>query len=317
MSAIHIHPSLDNGIRPARADFAGGTLQCLCATDKVEVAVGAQTLHNHACGCTKCWKPAGAIFSVVAVVPRDKVSVVAHPEKLQIVDESAVIQRHACRECGAHLFGRIENPGHAFYGLDFVHTELSPQEGWSAPGFVALEVQLGVAQLGLGLLQAGLEGAQGFLAGAVQGFVELRLGLAAPGAQGVQLGLQLRAAQAYQQLALLHVVATPHVQRLDAALGLGGDYDFGGVRLALQQQGLGVQTQVQGDGDDYQEQQGCEQLPALHRAGLPSAARIIPMLVHRGRQGGHCGSNRRQRSSSCSSACSPLPDGAEGKREEA
>jgi len=137
MSAIHIHPSLDNGIRPARADFAGGTLQCLCATDKVEVAVGAQTLHNHACGCTKCWKPAGATFSVVAVVPRDKVSVVAHPEKLQIVDDSAVIQRHACRECGAHLFGRIENPGHAFYGLDFVHTELSPQEGWSAPGFAA------------------------------------------------------------------------------------------------------------------------------------------------------------------------------------
>lgn len=137
MSAIHIHPSLDNGIRPARADFAGGTLQCLCATDKVEVAVGAQTLHNHACGCTKCWKPAGATFSVVAVVPRDKVSVVAHPEKLQVVDESAVIQRHACRECGAHLFGRIENPGHAFYGLDFVHTELSPQEGWSAPGFAA------------------------------------------------------------------------------------------------------------------------------------------------------------------------------------
>lgn len=137
MSAIHIHPSLDNGIRPARADFAGGTLQCLCATDKVEVVVGAQTLHNHACGCTKCWKPAGATFSVVAVVPRDKVSVVAHPEKLQIVDDSAVIQRHACRECGAHLFGRIENQGHAFYGLDFVHTELSPQEGWSAPGFAA------------------------------------------------------------------------------------------------------------------------------------------------------------------------------------
>lgn len=137
MSAIHIHPSLDNGIRPARADFAGGTLQCLCATDKVEVAVGAQTLHNHACGCTKCWKPAGATFSVVAVVPRDKVSVVAHPEKLQVVDESAVIQRHACRECGAHLFGRIENQAHAFYGLDFVHTELSPQEGWSAPAFAA------------------------------------------------------------------------------------------------------------------------------------------------------------------------------------
>ncbi|MCJ1886477.1 S-(hydroxymethyl)glutathione synthase [Pseudomonas sp. LA21] len=137
MSAIHIHPSVDSGIRPEKPGFSGGTLQCRCATDKVEVTVGAQTLHNHACGCTKCWKPAGATFAVIAVVPRDKVSVTAHPEKLQIVDESAVIQRHACRECGVHLFGRIENKGHAFYGLDFVHTELSPQEGWSAPGFAA------------------------------------------------------------------------------------------------------------------------------------------------------------------------------------
>jgi len=137
MSTIHLHPSLDNGIRPEQPGFSGGTLQCLCATDKVEVAVGAQTLHNHACGCTKCWKPEGATFAVIAVVPRDKVSVVAHPEKLHIVDENAVIQRHACRECGAHLFGRIENKGHAFYGLDFVHTELSPQQGWSAPGFAA------------------------------------------------------------------------------------------------------------------------------------------------------------------------------------
>lgn len=94
-------------------------------------------MHNHACGCTKCWKPEGATFAVIAVVPRDKVSVVANPQKLHIVDENAAIQRHACRECGAHLFGRIENKDHAFYGLDFVHTELSPQEGWSAPGFAA------------------------------------------------------------------------------------------------------------------------------------------------------------------------------------
>lgn len=35
------------------------------------------------------------------------------------------------------MFGRIENPEHAFHGLDFIHTELSPQTGWSAPGFAA------------------------------------------------------------------------------------------------------------------------------------------------------------------------------------
>jgi len=134
LSDIKLHPSLDNGLSPAAADFTGGTLQCLCAVDKVEVTIAAQTLHNHACGCSKCWKPAGATFAVIAVVPRDAVSITAHAEKLAVVDENAVIQRHACH---AHLYGRIENKDHAFYGLDFVHTELSPQAGWSAPGFAA------------------------------------------------------------------------------------------------------------------------------------------------------------------------------------
>jgi len=35
------------------------------------------------------------------------------------------------------MFGRIENKDHPFYGLDFVHTELSDQSGWSAPEFAA------------------------------------------------------------------------------------------------------------------------------------------------------------------------------------
>ena len=42
-----------------------------------------------------------------------------------------------CKGCNAHLFGRIENKDHAFYGLDFVHTELSADKGWSAPQFAA------------------------------------------------------------------------------------------------------------------------------------------------------------------------------------
>ena len=42
-----------------------------------------------------------------------------------------------CKECGVHLYGRIENTKHPFYGLDFVHTELSPQSGWAAPDFAA------------------------------------------------------------------------------------------------------------------------------------------------------------------------------------
>lgn len=137
MSTVRIHPSVDDGIKPGDENFQGGTLACHCAHDQVTVKVDAQTAHNHACGCSKCWKPQGATFSIVAVVPRDKVSVTANAHKLKVVDEAATIQRHACSGCGVHMYGRIENPDHAFHGLDFIHTELSPQTGWSAPGFAA------------------------------------------------------------------------------------------------------------------------------------------------------------------------------------
>lgn len=136
-SAFTIHPAIEAGIKPAAPNFAGGKLYCKCPTDRVEVTIGAQSAHNHACGCSKCWKPAGALFSQVAVVPRDKVAVTAHAEKLRVVDETAAIQRHACRGCGVHMYGRIENEAHPFYGLDFVHTELSDRAGWSPPEFAA------------------------------------------------------------------------------------------------------------------------------------------------------------------------------------
>jgi S-(hydroxymethyl)glutathione synthase len=35
------------------------------------------------------------------------------------------------------MYGRIENKDHPFHGLDFVHTELSDTQGWSAPEFAA------------------------------------------------------------------------------------------------------------------------------------------------------------------------------------
>lgn len=134
---LSIHPSVDGGIKPGAKNFAGGTLKCKCTANPVTVSVKAQSAHNHACGCTKCWKPQGALFSVVAVVPRDAVSVTANADKLAIVDPAATIQRHACKACGVHMFGRIENKKHPFYGLDFIHTELSSDSGWSAPEFAA------------------------------------------------------------------------------------------------------------------------------------------------------------------------------------
>jgi S-(hydroxymethyl)glutathione synthase len=135
--AIAIHPAVDGGVKKGSASFAGGTLQCKCSGSPVTVSLSAQTAHNHVCGCTKCWKPPGAVFSMVAVVPRDKLKVTAGQDKLKIVDSNAAIQRYACSGCGVHMFGRIENKGHPFYGLDFVHTELSKDAGWSAPEFAA------------------------------------------------------------------------------------------------------------------------------------------------------------------------------------
>ena len=137
MTTTQIHPSVDNGVKPGKEQFGGGTLTCKCSDRPVKVKVEAQTAHNHVCGCSKCWKPKGSLFSMVAVVSRDKVSVTENADKLAIVDAGATIQRHACKVCGVHMYGRIEDKGHPFYGLDFVHTELSPEQGWSAPVFAA------------------------------------------------------------------------------------------------------------------------------------------------------------------------------------
>lgn len=112
-------------------------MRCLCSAEAVEVKIGAQVAFNHACGCTKCWKPEGALFSVIGVVPSEKVSVISNGAKLKIVDEKAPLQRYACTVCGAHLYGRIQSKDHAFFGLDFIHTELSRDAGWEGPGFGA------------------------------------------------------------------------------------------------------------------------------------------------------------------------------------
>lgn len=136
-SHVKLHPQVDNGLSKASAGFSGGTLKCLCSTDQVEVQVSAQSAHNHICGCTQCWKPKGVLFSQVAVVGKDKLKVTANESKLSIVDPSQTIQRYACKDCGTHMYGRIEDTSHPFYGLDFIHTELSDQKGWDPVNFAA------------------------------------------------------------------------------------------------------------------------------------------------------------------------------------
>jgi S-(hydroxymethyl)glutathione synthase len=133
---ISIHPAVDHGVPAGKAGFAGATLTCHCKTAPVVVEIGSDCLHNHVCGCTKCWKPAGATFSQVAVVTSDKVKIVQNGDKLKVVDESALIQRHACTGCGVHMQGPVTRPNHPFTGLTFIHTELGG-DGWAAPTFAA------------------------------------------------------------------------------------------------------------------------------------------------------------------------------------
>jgi len=135
--AVSIHPGVDQGLKSAAAGFEGGTLYCKCSDRKVSVSIKGQCAHNHVCGCTKCWKPAGALFSQIAVAPRDNVKVTANEDKLKVVDPSATIKRYACTGCGVHMYGRIDNTGHPLYGFDFFHTELSPDRGWAPPEFAA------------------------------------------------------------------------------------------------------------------------------------------------------------------------------------
>jgi S-(hydroxymethyl)glutathione synthase len=135
--ATSIHPGVDQGLKPAAANFTGGTLSCKCSDKKVTVSITGQCAHNHVCGCTKCWKPGDALFSQIAVTGRDNVKVTANEDKLKVVDPSATIKRHACKDCGVHMYGRIDNTGHPLFGVDFFHTELSSEKGWAPPEFAA------------------------------------------------------------------------------------------------------------------------------------------------------------------------------------
>jgi S-(hydroxymethyl)glutathione synthase len=135
--SVKIHPSIDNGVKAGDSGFTGGTLVCKCSSDPVKVSIKSNVLFNHICGCSQCWRPAGALMSMIAVVPSDKVEVLANGHKLKVVDTGKTIQRHACTSCGVHMHGPINNPKHAFNGLTFIHAERFDKGGWAAPEFAA------------------------------------------------------------------------------------------------------------------------------------------------------------------------------------
>jgi hypothetical protein len=86
----------------------------------------------------------------------------ARLNKLQVVDRSATIRRHACMECGVDMYGRIENKDHALYGFDFLHTELSPEQGWTPPEFAAFVssiIEAGANPASMGAVRSRLKAA--------------------------------------------------------------------------------------------------------------------------------------------------------------
>ncbi|MFS8049660.1 S-(hydroxymethyl)glutathione synthase [Rhizobium sp. BR 314] len=158
MPRIALHPSLDGGFKATDAAFSGGTLVCNCASNPVKVRVNGDIAHNHACGCTKCWKPDSAAFSVIAVAPTDTIEVLQNSDKLAVVDPTALIQRHACKECGVHMYGPVERD-HPFKGLSFVHPERFQETGWAKPGFAAFVssiIESGYDPTGMGDVRARL-----------------------------------------------------------------------------------------------------------------------------------------------------------------
>lgn len=135
--SFSIHPLVDGGVERGREGFSGSTLVCRCTADPVEVSVQSEFLYNHLCGCTQCWKPEGALFSILAAAPRERVRVASNEQKLAVVDPNKLLHRYACRDCGVHMYGVIEDLEHVFHDFAFIHPELSRDPGWNPPTFAA------------------------------------------------------------------------------------------------------------------------------------------------------------------------------------
>ncbi|MGO7897232.1 SRPBCC family protein [Rhizobium ruizarguesonis] len=121
-AALPLHPATG---KVPNSKIACDSLRCRCQQDPVEATVSAPIYHNHLCGCSKCWKPDGALFAQVAVTPAGSVKDMRNAEKLSIVDATQKIERYACNECGTHMVGRVTDKDHHFYGLEFIHPELA------------------------------------------------------------------------------------------------------------------------------------------------------------------------------------------------
>lgn len=135
------HPSLGSAAEaPEKV-----TLTCACATNPVSVALTAPIRHNHLCGCSQCWRPEGALFAQIAVVPAGTAEVTAGADKLIVANPGQSVESHACRDCGTHMVGRVADRAHHFFGLDFVHPERAdaPMPAPEFAGFVSSLIETG------------------------------------------------------------------------------------------------------------------------------------------------------------------------------
>ena len=84
--------------------------------------------------------------------------------QLAVVDPNAVIKRHACKGCGVHMYGRIENEKHPFFGVGTPSTRnYRPSEGWAPPEFAAFVssiIESGTNPADMGAVRARLEGVE-------------------------------------------------------------------------------------------------------------------------------------------------------------
>ena len=133
--AVSIHPAVDQGVQRGTPELRrrdAGVQMRRTAGQGEDRAASPPTTTSAA--APSAGSREGALFSMVAVVPRDKLSVVENGDKLEIVDRSAAIQRYACRNCGVHMYGRIENQGAPVLRAS---TSSIPScrrsSGWSAP----------------------------------------------------------------------------------------------------------------------------------------------------------------------------------------
>jgi S-(hydroxymethyl)glutathione synthase len=134
---VPLHPAISSGTIRSESKREPLTLRCRCAASPVEVEVREAPSHNHLCGCSKCWKPDGALLAQIAVVPRGTADVTKNGAQLRVVDAGQSIRRHACAACGTHMVGRVEDPRHHFFGLEFIHPELAVSGDAPAPEFAA------------------------------------------------------------------------------------------------------------------------------------------------------------------------------------